>query len=156
MPAHGYSRDFRGARNLELGCDAVQIRKLEDSDVEFVTPALGLARLYQGDGHYLVAWRGKEPLGHVYLALSDPPELQDVSVRPAYRRQGIATALTQAAEEEARDLGFGRMRLTVSAGNELAQTLYRRCGYHDIGIPPRRVRGRSRSVQVPLKWTIFS
>ena len=39
----------------------MQIRKLEDSDVEFVTPALGLARLYQGDGHYLVAWREKSP-----------------------------------------------------------------------------------------------
>ena len=47
----------------------------------------------------------KEPLGHVYLALSDPPELQDVSVRSAYRRRGIATALTQAAEEEAATLG---------------------------------------------------
>ena len=151
MSAHGYSRDCRGARNFELGCDAVQIRKLEDSEVEFVTPTLGLARLYQGDGHYLVAWREKEPLAHVYLALSDPPELQDVSVRSAYRRRGIATALTQAAEEEARDLGFGRMRLTVSAGNELAQTLYRRCGYHDIGIAPRHVQGTVQIRTGPIK-----
>jgi ribosomal protein S18 acetylase RimI-like enzyme len=119
----------------------VQIRQLDDSEVGFVTPVLGLARLYQGNGHYLVAWREKEPLGHVYLALTDPPELQDVSVRSAYRRRGIATALTRAAEHEARGLGFHRMRLSVSAVNEPAQNLYRRCGYHDIGIPPRRVQG---------------
>jgi ribosomal protein S18 acetylase RimI-like enzyme len=114
---------------------------LDDSEVEFVTPVLGLARLFQGNGHYLVAWREKEPLGHIYLALTDPPELQDLSVRSAYRRRGIATALTRAAEDEARGLGFDRMRLSVSAVNEPAQTLYRRCGYHDIGIPPRHVHG---------------
>jgi len=119
----------------------VQIRKLEDSEVEFVTAVLDLARLYQGNGYYLVAWRGKEPLGHAYLALTDPRELQDVSVRPVYRRRGVATALTQAAEQEARSLGFDRMRLTVSADNEPAKALYRRCGYHDVGVPPRHVQG---------------
>ena len=119
----------------------MQIRKLEDSEVEFVTAVLGLARLYQGNGYYLVAWRGKEPLGHAHLALTDPPELQDVSVRPAYRRRGVATALTRAAEQKARTLGFDRMRLTVSADNEPAQALYRRCGYHDVGVPRRPVQG---------------
>ena len=119
----------------------MQIRHLEDSEIEFVTPVLGLARLYQGNGHYLVAWQDKEPLGHAYLALTDPPELQDVSVRPAYRRRGIASAITKAAEREARDLGFGRMRLTVSTNNGPAQTLYRQCGYYDVGAPPQRVQG---------------
>ena len=34
-------------------------RMLDHSEVEFVTPVLGLARLFQGNGHYLVAWREK-------------------------------------------------------------------------------------------------
>ncbi len=62
---------------------------------------LGLARLHQGDGFYLVAWEADEPLGHADLALTDPPELQDVEVRREYRRLGIASALTAHAEDEA-------------------------------------------------------
>jgi RimJ/RimL family protein N-acetyltransferase len=126
---------------LSIRVYPVEIRRLEDSDVESVTAVLGLARLYQGNGYYLVAWRGKEPVGHAYLAPTDPPELQDVSVLLAYRRRGVATDLTRAAEQDARGLGFERVRLTVSADNEPAQALYRRCGYHDVGAPPRRVQG---------------
>ena len=102
---------------------------------------LGLARLHQGDGFYLVAWEGDEPLGHAYLALTDPPELQDVSVRPLYRRGGVASALNIAAEEEVRARGFDRIRVTVGVANEPAKALYRRCGYLDVGVPPKRVQG---------------
>ncbi len=102
---------------------------------------LGLARLYQGDGFYLVAWEDEEPLGHAYIALCDPPELQDVSVRTEHRRRGVAGALTSAAEAAAVDHGFGRLRLEVSQENGAAQALYRARGYSDIGAPPKRVRG---------------
>jgi len=106
-----------------------------------VSEVLGLARLDQGDGFYLVAWERGEPLGHAHLALTDPPELQDVSVRPEQRRRGIASALTSAAEREAVARGFDRLRVTVSVDNAAAQDLYRRCGYSDPGLPPRRVLG---------------
>jgi [ribosomal protein S18]-alanine N-acetyltransferase len=102
---------------------------------------LGLARLDQGDGFYLVAWDGGEPLGHAHLALTDPPELQDVSVRPEHRRRGIASALTAAAEREGGARGFDRLRVTVSVDNAAAQTLYRNRGYVETGIPPKRFRG---------------
>ena len=102
---------------------------------------LGLARLHQGDGFYLVAWDGDEPLGHVYLALTDPAELHDVSVRPEYRRRGIASALIAAAEQEAHARARDRLRIAVSIENEPAQALYRGCGYLDSGLPPRRVVG---------------
>jgi GNAT superfamily N-acetyltransferase len=119
----------------------VWIRPLVPDDVGWVSAVLGLARLFQGDGVYLVAWVGDEPVGHVHLALTDPPELQDVSVRPEYRRRGIASALTVAAEREARDRGFDRLRLGVSADNEAAQALYRGLGFGDAGFPPKRVQG---------------
>jgi ribosomal-protein-alanine N-acetyltransferase len=106
-----------------------------------VGAVLGLVRLDQGDGFYLVAWEGHEPLGHAHLALGDPPELQDVSVRPEHRRRGVASALTAAAEREVRARGFDRLRLTVGVDNEPAQALYRRCGYVDAGVPPKRVQG---------------
>ncbi len=119
----------------------MEIRPLAPNDVERVGAVLGLSRLGRGDGFYLVAWEEEEPLGHAHLALTDPPELQDVSVRPEHRRRGIATALTAAAEKECRTRGFERLRLKVGVENEPAQVLYRRCGYVDIGIPPEHVRG---------------
>jgi len=62
-------------------------------------------------------------------------------VRPECRRRGIASALTVAAEREARDRGFDRLRLGVSADNEAAQALYRGLGFGDAGFPPKRVQG---------------
>src|SRR5262249_55541639 len=90
---------------------------------------------------YLVAWEGDEPVGHAHLALTDPPELQDVEVLPAHRRQGIATALTRAAERDALARGHTVMTLTVSVGNDAAQSVYGALGYRDTGAPPRHVHG---------------
>jgi ribosomal protein S18 acetylase RimI-like enzyme len=117
-----------------------EIRRLADDEVERVAAVLGLARL-GGDGFYLVAWDGGEALGHAHLALTDPPELQDVAVREAHRRLGIASALTQAAEAEAEARGFDRVRVAVSDANTAAQRLYRTQGYLDAGIPPKRIVG---------------
>ncbi len=119
----------------------IVVRPLASSEIESVTSVLGLARLHQGDGFYLVAWEHNEPLGHTYLALTDPPELQDVEVRSEYRQRGVASALTARAEDEARSRGFDRLRLGVSVDNAPAQALYRRCGYVDAGITPKHVKG---------------
>jgi ribosomal protein S18 acetylase RimI-like enzyme len=118
-----------------------EIRPLAETEIEPVAEVLGLARLYQGDGFYLVAWRGRDPLGHAHLALTDPPELQDVEVRPESRRQGVASGLVACAENEARNRGFDRLRIAVSIDNASAQALYRQCGYVDAGLAPKRVRG---------------
>jgi ribosomal protein S18 acetylase RimI-like enzyme len=128
-----------------------QIRQLAPEEVERVAAVLGLARLGQGDGFYLVAWETDEPLGHAHLALTDPPELQDVEVRPEHRRRGVATALTAAAEEAAANRGFGRLRLTVSVDNAPAQALYRGLGFGEVGIPPRRVQGTVQIRSGPLE-----
>jgi ribosomal protein S18 acetylase RimI-like enzyme len=119
----------------------VRIAPLDPREVGRVSAALGLARLNQENGFYLVAWDADEPVGHVYLALTDPPELQDVSVRPEHRRRGIASALTAAAEREAQKRGFHLIRLEVSVAADAAQALYRGAGYVDAGLPPRRVQG---------------
>jgi ribosomal protein S18 acetylase RimI-like enzyme len=117
------------------------IRPLAAEEIERVGAVLGLARLDRKDGFYLVAWDDDEPLGHAHLALTDPPELQDVAVRGPYRRRGIATALTMAAEQQARERGHDRLRVTVSIDNLPAQSVYRGLGYVDTEIPPKRVQG---------------
>jgi ribosomal protein S18 acetylase RimI-like enzyme len=120
-----------------------EIRRLAEDEVERVGAVLGLARLNSDtEGCYLVAWEDQEPVGHAHLALSDPPELQDVEVRAEYRRRGIASALTLFAEQEARSRGFDRLRLTVAIDNRPAQALYERFGYANPGVPPKHVRER--------------
>jgi GNAT superfamily N-acetyltransferase len=117
------------------------VRKLRSDEVERVAVVLGLARLNQGDGFYLVAWDDEEPIGHLHLALTEPPELQDVFVRPEYRRSGVARALSEAAEREVEARGCRRLRLTVGVDNDAAQGLFSACGYRDTGTPPKRVIG---------------
>ncbi|MGN6378853.1 MAG: GNAT family N-acetyltransferase, partial [Gaiellales bacterium] len=73
--------------------------------------------------------------------LTEPPEMQDVEVRAAYRRRGVASALVAAVEAEARRRGHDRLRVTVSAEGDGPQALYRSLGYADTGLPPRRVVG---------------
>jgi ribosomal protein S18 acetylase RimI-like enzyme len=121
--------------------DPPLIRPLSPDEVDAVGAVLGLARLYHGDGFYLVAWEGGEPMGHLHLALTSPPEIQDVFIRPEYRRRGIGRSLTDAAEREAQSRGFDRLRLTVGIDNLSAQALYLSCGFLDTGEAPRRVRG---------------
>jgi ribosomal protein S18 acetylase RimI-like enzyme len=135
-----------------------QIKELAPNDVERVGAVLGLARLGQGDGYYLVAWEGDEPLGHAHLALSDPPELQDVSVRPEHRRRGVASALAEAAERAVVARGFARLRLSVSVDNDAALALYQHLGYGDVGVPPRRVQGtiRIRTGMIEVDDTILT
>jgi ribosomal protein S18 acetylase RimI-like enzyme len=119
----------------------IAVRRLEPDEVDRVAAVLGLARLHQGDGFYLVAWDGDEPIGHLHLALTDPPELQDVEVRPEHRRRGVATKLTEAAVREAEARHAPALRLTVGVDNIAAQALYRSLGFRDTGLPPRRVQG---------------
>ena len=117
------------------------VRPLAAIEIESVGTVLGLAWLHQGDGFYLVAWQGNEPLGHAHLALTEPPELQDVEVRQHFRRRGVASDLVANAEDEARSRGFDRLHVGVSIDNAPAQALYRQHGYVDAGVPPKRVRG---------------
>jgi ribosomal protein S18 acetylase RimI-like enzyme len=140
-------------------CAMLEIRPLANGEVDTVTKVLGLARLYQGDGVYFVAWEADEPLGHLHLALIDPPELQNVEVRADRRRRGVASALIRHAEKEARVRGFDRLRLGVSIDNLAAQALYRGNGFVDAGLGTRRiqetVRLRTGSFDVDDTWFIW-
>jgi [ribosomal protein S18]-alanine N-acetyltransferase len=120
----------------------VEIRQLLRHEEDLVGGTLPLSRLGKPTGEYLVAWENGEPVGHAHIEWGvDPPELQDVFVLASHRRRGVATALTAAAEERVRERGGRVLSLTVGAGNEAAQALYRRLGYERTAEPPRRVTG---------------
>jgi GNAT superfamily N-acetyltransferase len=129
----------------------VSIRELEPGDVAYVDRFLPLSRLTEQTAHaggstYLVAWDGREPVGHAHIAWTGThlaiPEIQDVFVVPERRRQGIASQLTRAAESEARNRGWDRISLSVSQeGNEPARRLYAKLGYVEAATEPVRVSG---------------
>jgi ribosomal protein S18 acetylase RimI-like enzyme len=129
----------------------MNVRTLADDEVELVDAHLPLHRLDQfrlGNSCYLVAWDDEVPVGHAHLAWPSPelkepslPELQDVYVVATRRREGIATALTEAAEHEAKAKGFTQLMLSFGADNEAARLLYERAGYRNAGLDPVRVTG---------------
>jgi GNAT superfamily N-acetyltransferase len=121
----------------------LDVRPLSPAERDFVDARLPLSRLDRPGGEYLVAWTAGEPVGHAHIDwAADPPELQDVFVPESRRRQGIASALTEAAEQRASSRGRSRLALEVSeVKNPAARRLYERLGYRTTGEPPRRVRG---------------
>jgi ribosomal-protein-alanine N-acetyltransferase len=59
--------------------------------------------------------------------------INNVAIRPEFRRQGIATQLLEAVLREGRRNGARLAFLEVRAGNAAAQGLYRRCGFQVAG-----------------------
>ncbi len=60
--------------------------------------------------------------------------VHDLAVLPGYRRNGIARALLQAAEDHARREGCCRLTLEVLGSNAPARALYRHFGFDDTVI----------------------
>jgi GNAT superfamily N-acetyltransferase len=146
----------------------VKVTVLQPEEVDEVDRHLPLSRLDQqrDEGStYLIAWEDDRPVGHAHLAWSGThlglPEIQDVFVLPERRRRGIASRLTGAAEEEARQRGWDRISLSVSRDqNAAANRLYRQLGYVEAGVEPVRVlgeitiRGRPMAVDDTLVYLV--
>lgn len=78
---------------------------------------------------------------------ADEMHVNNVAVRPEFRRQGIAAHLLGLALEHGKSRGVRTAFLEVRAGNVAAQQLYRRCGFAFTG---RRKRYYSNPVEDAL------
>ena len=63
----------------------------------------------------------------------DEVHINNVAIRPAYRGQGLGTALLQHVLAEGRRLGARRATLEVRASNAGARRLYERLGFYVAG-----------------------
>lgn len=71
-------------------------------------------------------------------------------VRPEARGAGVGDAIVEALLAEARRIGIRSVLLTVIAGNERAERLYRRWGFERYGVEPGAVRTGSGYVDEAL------
>lgn len=55
--------------------------------------------------------------------------IHDLWVEPAYRQQGVARQLVQAAIDRFRQLGVDQIRLDTAAANDAARHLFASCGF---------------------------
>ncbi|WP_435165748.1 GNAT family N-acetyltransferase [Falsirhodobacter sp. 1013] len=88
-------------------------------------------------------WRARLDSSAVFIAEDPDPQglvglLPDgcvvmVYVRAAARGKGLAQALLQRVQDEARAKGMPRLWLHVALGNQPAQSLYERLGYRSKG-----------------------
>ena len=118
----------------------VRIRPLEPEMTDLIAAAhpgwaaavpAWLESMRAGRSTILVAVRDDAPVGVAQLLHADIPEVCNVGVLAAHRRQGIAAVLMHEAERRARPVG--RVRLGVGVDNPEARRLYERLGYRGLG-----------------------
>jgi ribosomal protein S18 acetylase RimI-like enzyme len=97
------------------------------------TAATIAEHLARGGGAVLE--RGDVIVGVVLWAVEeDALYISRLSVNPEYRRQGIARALVDEAEREARRRGLPRMTLGVRLELDDNRRLFRSCGFEDVSL----------------------
>lgn len=134
----------------------MSIRAVEAADLQIMTSALPTAapEVYErrlalqqaGNGHFLAAWYGSEPVGSLLVRwegvtdrilaerLPGTPHLEALNVREDVRSRGVGTQLLATAEAAARARGCTRIGLAVGIENLRARALYTRLGYRESNL----------------------
>jgi GNAT superfamily N-acetyltransferase len=98
-------------------------------------------------GRLLLAWEGGVAAGCVALRPIERGicEMKRLYVRPGYRGAGLGRRLADRIVQEARDAGYGRMRLDTLPAMAGARALYQALGFRPI--PPYRAN--------PIEGAVF-
>jgi ribosomal protein S18 acetylase RimI-like enzyme len=152
-PVNGIERlDAAGAASVERRLADILIACVADGAGIFFLPPLApeMARAWwkrntadiaAGTRILLGGWANGVLVGTVTVDIGTPPnqlhraEVQTLLVHPDGRRQGLARALMQGAEEAAAQAGRSLLTLDTRAG-DAAETLYRTMGWNEAGRIP--------------------
>ncbi len=78
----------------------------------------------------MLLWTGDQPAGYVLCAVAgDEGWIPQIGIRPAYRKQGLASLLLGTAMRRFRDSGLSVAVLEVNTNNPEAASVYRRLGF---------------------------
>ena len=128
--------------------DGIEIRTLRPRDVDsvvmieaeaFTTPwkAETFHNLIGRDGVELIVMsdRVSGVIGYAVLwSILDEGELANLAVSPDRRGAGLGALLLQHVVAVARDRGIAKLFLEVRSSNGAAIQLYRRFGFHEVGV----------------------
>ena len=113
----------------ELAFDSTRDRKVLEEIIS--TPSIGRIWLICESGQaigyvivtfgYSLEFRGREAC------------IDELYLRPAYRRHGIGSKTLQFVESQCRSLGVNCLNLEVDRDNAAAQSVYRKSGFSDRG-----------------------
>jgi GNAT superfamily N-acetyltransferase len=113
--------------NAEYGIDFDVASMVEEdmAHVEIFSPP---------DGRLLLAMEGKQAAGLACMRRirSDMGEIKRMYVRPEFRGRGIGRQLVDSLIQEAREIGYPRMRLDSTRFMREAHALYRSVGFREI------------------------
>ena len=102
---------------------------------------------------YLAAVDGDTLVGYIGVqTVLDEGYINNVAVRPEYRRQGIAAALISLLVDQARAIGLAFMTLEVRESNAPAISLYEKLGFTTVG---RRKNYYEKPREDAILMTIF-
>jgi GNAT superfamily N-acetyltransferase len=110
---------------------AVELNALYWSASRLDLPRVEPFELRPPEGVYLVGWEGDAAVAGGGLRRLDDgvAEVKRMFVRPPARSRGLAGALLEALEAQARSLGYDRARLDTGPKQVHAIALYTRAGY---------------------------
>jgi GNAT superfamily N-acetyltransferase len=113
--------------NAEYGVDFDVVSMVEEdmAHLEIFSPP---------DGRLLIAMEGKKAAGLICMRRirADIGEIKRMYVRPEFRGKGIGRQLVDRLIQEARTIGYPRVRLDSTRFMAEAHALYRSAGFHEI------------------------
>ena len=116
-------REYEASLEVSLGFQGFE-RELAELPGDYAPPR----------GRLLVGYEGGQPAGCIALRELDDEtcEMKRLYLRPGFRGQGAGRRMAKGIIEEARKLGYRRMRLDTLAAMQQARALYESLGFKRI------------------------